>query len=92
MKNKFVTLFAMPLATMTLAACGHDYHEASVAPGHYESTRAFTDPYGTEHVRSTDTDVWYDENGEQHAFTQRKATRDPQGLFNKSTTTTYEYH
>jgi len=92
MKNKFITLFAVPLATMTLAACSHDYHDAAVTPGHYESTRAFTDEYGTNHLSSTKTDVWYDENGEEHAFTKYRATRDPQGLFNSSTMTSSEYH
>lgn len=87
MSKSIPTLLAVAAITLGLAAC------ETRPPGHYESANAVTRSNGTNVKTEKDTDVYYDENGVKKARTTTTTTKDPEGLFNKtkstSTKTTY---
>ena len=81
-----VILAAASAASLCLVtACATN--EAGLPPGKYESSHKTVDANGTEVKDERTTNVWYDENGNKKATVEETTTRDPKGLFNKSTTT-----
>lgn len=74
------------LATIMLGACTQ--HPKTLPPGEYESTRTKTNAQGTTTTQKTNTNVYYDQYGNKRATQQTETSKDPKGLFNKSTTTT----
>lgn len=84
MKKAF-TLIAVSAVALTLAACGSS-KSTDLPPGHYEKTYKSTNAYGTETTQKRETDVYYDEYGNKKARVEAETTKDPKGLFNKTTT------
>ncbi len=85
------TLFIVPLsvaAAITLSACSTA--PTTLPPGQYERTTKSTDYNGTAVKKTTSTNVYYEENGNKKATVDTTTSRDPKGLFNKSTTETRE--
>ncbi len=84
------TIAALSIISVGLTACGGMYHSnerrSDMSPGSYESRESATDKYGTRTDRSTSTEVNQDRYGDRKSTTTTKTTRDPKGLFNKSTT------
>ncbi|MFY9288775.1 MAG: hypothetical protein WAO98_09780 [Alphaproteobacteria bacterium] len=90
--KKSLLLLAVTAGAFGLSACTSD-NPATLPPGKYEKTQSSTNAYGTKTEKKIETDVQYDEYGNKKATVKSKTSRDPKGLFNKSTTeseTTYE--
>ena len=79
MKN---ILFLTGAAVLSLSACSSP---TNLPAGHYSKTQKSTDARGTEVEKTTNTNVYYDENGNKRAVQETETSRDPKGLFNKST-------
>jgi hypothetical protein len=73
------------VALIGLGACTQ--RATDLPPGHYESDSKSVDSAGTAHSKSTETDVEVDEYGNKKATTETTTSKDPKGLFNKSTST-----
>lgn len=82
--KKIMTLIAVSATALTLAACGGN--SSDLPPGHYEKTYKSTNAYGTETTQKRETDVYYDEYGNKKTRVEAETTKDPKGLFNKTTT------
>lgn len=74
------------LAVLTMAACTSS--PRTLPPGEYKKTEKSVNKYGTETSKETNTRVYYDEYGNKRAVQETETSRDPEGLFNKSTTKT----
>ena len=57
------------------------------APGTYENESTNTDANGTTVTNKNVSDVTVDANGNKREVTTKKTTKDPKGLFNKTTST-----
>jgi len=76
-------------AALALSACNmHPASPTHLPPGEYERTEQHTNSAGTEVTKTTNTSVYYDEHGNKRAVQDTETTRDPEGLFNKSSTNT----
>jgi hypothetical protein len=82
MRNTLFTLFAVA-AVLGLGAC--ETTPTSKPPGEYKTTTKSTNAAGTETTKTTNTNVYYDEQGNKKAVQETETSRDPEGLFNKST-------
>ena len=87
MKIKLITLAAISALTLSVSACMENQGALSKAPGKYETTTSSTNSNGTNVRRDTQTDVTVDRYGNKNAAVETKTTTDPEGLFNKTTTT-----
>lgn len=85
MKNSFKYL-ALGLGLMGVAAC--TAAPRSLPPGEYKKTERSVSSDGTEYKKETTTDVYYDAYGNKRATQETETSKDPKGLFNKSTSTT----
>jgi len=85
MKNLMKTA-ACAVVLSAVAACASA--PTSLPPGEYKKTERSVSRDGTEYKKETTTDVYYDEYGNKRATQETEASKDPEGLFNKSTTTT----
>jgi hypothetical protein len=74
-------LAALAVGTLGLGACS-----STLPPGHYEDKSTTTNSRGTNTTTTKETDVYYDENGRKQVRTETETTKDPKGLFNKTTT------
>ena len=78
--------FALPLAVV---GCTHENDVLDRPPGKYERTSSSTNAAGTSTERKETVDVGYDaQTGQKRAVVKQQTTRDPEGLFNKSTNET----
>lgn len=84
MKNNTAFL-TVSLAVLALGACT-SAPVTTLPPGQYEHRTTSTNAAGTEVDKTTQTDVYYDQNGNKRATQQTRTTTDPKGLFNKTTT------
>ncbi len=82
MKRTLMTLCA---AAAMLSAC--QSAPTTLPPGEYSHTERSTSASGTEVKKTTDTNVYVDENGNKKAAQTTTTSTDPKGLFNKSTST-----
>ena len=85
MEKKLVTLVAVSALTLGLSACMQD-SVLNNPPGKYEKTTSSTDANGTTTEHQSSADVSVDANGNKKAVVKSKTTKDPVGLFNKTTT------
>jgi hypothetical protein len=83
---RFLTLTAISIAALSIAACTPAEQALNKPPGKYESSTSSTDANGVATEQNKSTSVGYDSNGNKKAVVKSKTTRDPPGLFNKSTT------
>lgn len=88
MKKSIVTVFGA-MAILSIAACS-TATPRSLPPGEYTRTEKSVDRYGTETKTETKTDVYYDEYGNKRAVKKTEMSSDPEGLFNKNTSTTID--
>lgn len=84
--NKTLVLTLTATAAIGLAAC--ESSPKSLPPGEYSKTQKSTNSDGTNYKKTTDTEVYYDENGNKRVRQEVETTKDPDGLFNKSTSKT----
>lgn len=84
MKNNLLILGGSIAVLCLVAAC--ETGPTSKPPGEYKSTHKTTNSAGTTTKTTEKTNVYYDEYGNKRAVKETETTRDPKGLFNKSTT------
>ena len=84
MKNNLLILGGTVAVLSLVAAC--ESHPTSKPPGEYKSTHKSTNAAGTTTKTTEKTKVYYDDYGNKRAVKETETTRDPKGLFNKSTT------
>ncbi len=86
--KKLLTLIALSAATISMAACTTEQKASSLPPGKYQKTTTSTDANGTTTEKSVSSDVNVDEYGNKRAVVKSKTSKDPRGLFNKTTNST----
>lgn len=86
MDKHLTVLIALMALTFGVNACTQEQSALNKPPGTYEKTVRSTDEYGTTTTRKTSTDVDVDEYGNKTAVVKSKTTKDPKGMFNKTTT------
>lgn len=86
MSVKLIPILAVA-ASLGLAACDKAKEKSALdmPPGKYERSSTYTDKYGTTYDKESSTEVYY-EDGRKKAVIESENTKDPEGLFNKSTT------
>ncbi len=82
--NKILLTSAILLAAASVTAC--QTNATDLPEGKYEKSTVTKDSSGTKYTTDTETDVDVDSNGRKTATTTTKTTKDPKGLFNKSST------
>ena len=85
MKSNVLTLAIAATSVIALSAC-HTVNPP--APGKYESEKKVTNSDGTDTTVKKTTYVSKDANGNTSARTKTETTTDPEGLMNKSKSTT----
>ena len=83
--KKTLVLLSVMAAGLSVTACSYQSSALDKPPGKYEHTSSSTNANGTTVERKSTADVRYDANGNKIAVVKNKQTRDPPGLFNKST-------
>ena len=86
MNTKLTILAALSVLTLGLAACTPEQRLSGKHPGRYDSTETSTDAKGTTTEQQSSSEVTVDENGNKKEVIKTKTTRDPRGLWNKTTT------
>jgi hypothetical protein len=84
--KKHLVLLSAAATVLGVAAC--ESHPTSLPPGEYKRTEKSVNAQGTETEKTTKTNVYYDEHGNKKAVQETETSRDPKGLFNKSTSST----
>ncbi len=82
MKQTLPVLFSF-MAILALSACAK-----TLPPGEYSKTQKSTSADGTTVKKTTNTDVYYDANGNKRVTEEVETSKDPKGLMNKSTSKT----
>lgn len=85
---KKMLVMTLSVAALGLSACATS--PTSLPPGQYERTTKSVDQNGTAVEKTRSTNVYYDQYGNKKATVDTTTSRDPKGLFNKSTTQTRE--
>jgi hypothetical protein len=85
MKKYIYTITAM-LACASVSACTNTHSAADLPEGEYEKTTVTKDASGTKYKTTTTTDVEVDKYGNRTATVETESSKDPRGLFNKTTT------
>ncbi len=80
------TLLPCIAGTLLLAACHSPTSPTNLPPGTYKDTNKTTTSDGTEIERDTTTRVYKNSDGSKSAVIENTTTKDPEGLFNKTTT------
>lgn len=83
MKTQIST--ALVFSMLALAACSAEQRATDLPPGSYEHSSSSKDANGTSYDTKKTTDVTVDEYGNKRAVVTTKTSKDPKGLFNKST-------
>lgn len=84
MKKTLSTLVTVSALALSLSACQDSV--LNTPPGKYEKTTSSTDAHGTTTEQQSSTDISVDAQGNKKAVVKSKTTKDPKGLFNKTTT------
>lgn len=85
MEKYLSKLATASLITLTLSSCTQEQRVLNNPPGKYEKTTSSTDAVGTTTERRSSTEVSVDQYGNKKAVIKSKTTKDPKGLFNKTT-------
>ncbi len=87
MNKKIPILVVVSVLTLGLTGCMENHRSMMSKPeGKYNSTETSTDAKGTTTVKQSTTEVIVDENGNRREVITSKVTKDPKGLWNKTTT------
>jgi hypothetical protein len=81
-----LALTALAVTSLTFAACDMQSDPTDLPSGTYENNRESTNSRGTDTKTTATTDVTVDQYGRKKAVVETKTTQDPEGLFNKTTT------
>lgn len=84
MKTQLTILLALSALTLSIA-CTPEQKVMNNPPGKYERSTSTTDSQGTTIDDQSSTKVSVDEYGNKKAVIKSKTTKDPKGLFNKTT-------
>ena len=87
MKNTLKCALSV-VALTTIAACAAA--PTTLPPGEYKKSERSVTSDGTEYKKETTTNVYVDEHGNKRAVKETEMSKDPKGLFNKSTSTKTE--
>lgn len=82
--KKLIILSAALIAGLALSACA-EQRAANMAPGTYESKSMAVDSAGTKYEKRSKTKVSVDNDGDRTVTMENETSKDPEGLFNKST-------
>ena len=85
MKTKLPILIAVSTLALGLGACTPEQRVLNNPPGKYEKATSTTDSSGTTVDKQSSTNVSVDEYGNKRAVIKSKTSKDPKGLFNKTT-------
>lgn len=85
--KKAIPLMLVAVASLGLSACWKTTPNNDLPPGKYHNTTTTTDSKGTNYKKDTTTNVEVDQYGNRRTSVETKTTKDPEGLMNKSTTT-----
>ncbi len=85
MKIRLPILIAASTLALGLGACTPEQRLLNNPPGQYEKTTSTTDSNGTNVDKKSSTNISVDEYGNKKAVVKTKTTKDPKGLFNKTT-------
>lgn len=85
MNKKLTILLALTTIVIGVSACTPEQRVLNNPPGKYEKTTSTTDSSGTTTDSQSSTNVSVDEYGNKKAVIKRKTSKDPRGLFNKTT-------
>ncbi len=88
MKKTFAIITGSLLAVSALAGCMYP-PARTLPPGQYENSSNSTDASGTDREHHTTTNVYIDKNGNKQVTVDKETSKDPKGLFNKSSTETH---
>lgn len=89
MTKSALGLILLFTATIGLGACTtYDHSPTSKPPGTYKTSTETTNSNGTDIKTDQTTHVYRDANGNKKATVTTETTRDPEGLFNSTTTKT----
>ena len=88
MTKTILTLTALSVVTLGLAACETAGWPTSKPPGTYKESHESTNAAGTKTTTNQTTHVYRDPSGDKKAVVETKTKTDPEGLFNSSTTKT----
>ena len=88
MTSRFMALAALSVATLAISACTQAQSAKDLPPGEYNTKTKTTNSNGTDTTVNKKTTVGYDAYGNKTAVVKTDTTTDPQGLFNKSKTST----
>lgn len=86
MTSRLTYLIALSAVALGLGACTPEQRVLNAPPGNYENQTSSTDSAGTTTDKKTSTNVSVDQYGNKTAVVKTKTTKDPKGLFNKTTT------
>ncbi|PZP55053.1 MAG: hypothetical protein DI586_08035 [Micavibrio aeruginosavorus] len=87
MTKAYTSLALALLATVSVSACTQSKIQ-SLPPGQYTTNTKTTQSDGTDTSVKKTTTVGYDANGNKVGTVKTDTTNDPEGLFNKSKTST----
>jgi len=85
MKKTSALIIGSLFAVTALAGCMYP-ESRGLPPGQYQNKSSSVDAEGTSREQVTDTNVYYDKDGRKQVSTDKHTTKDPKGLFNKSST------
>lgn len=88
MDKKLPILAALSILTLGLSGCmeAHNAMMHNKPVGKYEKTSTSTDDRGTTTEQQDSDEVIVDEDGKKKEIVKSKTTKDPKGLWNKTTT------
>ena len=87
MNKPLITLLTVSTLMLSLSACMDMKNAMDMPDGKSEKMSSSTDANGTTTQRQYSTETDTDETGHKKTIVKSKVTKDPKGLFNKTTTT-----
>lgn len=86
MKTKIITILSISAVSLGLNACMMERDEHSTYPNNYKKVSVYTDSRGTTTTKQDTQEVDEDEYGNRKVVNKTTTTKDPKGMFNKTTT------
>jgi hypothetical protein len=86
MKKYTVHLLALSAIVLALSGCMDMKNALDMPVDKYEKTESSTDADGTVTQKQSSSEIAVDKSGNEKTVIKSKTTNDPEGLFNKTTT------